>query len=287
MFLPTFLQLLLAYNAALLSGDCHSSLKQAIYFGSTSLPNTFVVHTNQFMRESTQTVRENSIEEYNQYSRFLLAVDCIIFGFDGKQLKALFIKRAINPGMNKWSLMGGFVRTEESVDDAASRILHQLTGLSNIYMEQLHCFGDVDRDPGGRVISIAYFALINIADYSEELMTEYRAKWFDLNHVPPLIFDHHKMLLLAKNRLQQKVANHPIGFALLPQKFTLRQLQMLYEAINETKLDKRNFTRRILDLGILKKLDEKEKSTSKKGSFYFVFDEEKYKKLEREGITLL
>lgn len=287
MFLPTFLQLLLAYNAALLSGDCHSSLKQAIYFGSTSLPNTFVVYTNQFMRESTQTVRENSIEEYNQYSRFLLAVDCIIFGFDGKQLKALFIKRAINPGMNKWSLMGGFVRTEESVDDAASRILHQLTGLSNIYMEQLHCFGDVDRDPGGRVISIAYFALINIADYSEELMTEYRAKWFDLNHVPPLIFDHHKMLLLAKNRLQQKVANHPIGFALLPQKFTLRQLQMLYEAINETKLDKRNFTRRILDLGILKKLDEKEKSTSKKGSFYFVFDEEKYKKLEREGITLL
>lgn len=238
------------------------------------------------MEESTQAIIE-SIEEYNQYSRFLLAVDCIIFGFDGKQLKALFIKRAFNPGFNKWSLMGGFVRMEESVDDAASRILNQLTGLSNIYMEQLHCFGNVDRDPGGRVISIAYFALINIADYSEEMMTEHRAKWFDLNVAPPLIFDHHNMLVLAKNRLQQKVANHPIGFALLPTKFTLRQLQTLYEAINETELDKRNFTRRILDLGILKKLDEKEKSTSKKGSFYYVFDEEKYKKLEREGITIL
>ncbi len=238
------------------------------------------------MKERTQTIVE-SIEEYNQYSRFLLAVDCIIFGFDGRQLKALFIKRAINPGFNKWSLMGGFVRTEESVDEAASRILNQLTGLSNIYMEQLHCFGDAGRDPGGRVISIAYYALINIADYSEEMMIEHRAKWVDLNHVPPLIFDHHNMLILAKNRLKQKVANHPIGFALLPTKFTLRQLQTLYEAINETELDKRNFTRRILDLGILQKLDEKEKSTSKKGSFYYVFDEEKYKKLEREGITLL
>ncbi|MDQ2751823.1 MAG: NUDIX domain-containing protein [Bacteroidota bacterium] len=237
------------------------------------------------MQAHTQTLI-GSIEEYNKYSRFLLAVDCIIFGFDGKQLKALFIKRAFNPGLNKWSLMGGFVRAEEGVEEAAARILHQLTGLSNIYMEQLQCFGEVRRDPGGRVISIAYFALINIADYSDEMMLEHRAKWFDLNSVPPLIFDHLNMVVIAKNRLQQKVANHPIGFALLPQKFTLRQLQSLYEAINETELDKRNFTRRILDLGILKKLDEKEKSTSKKGSFYYVFDEEKYKKLERDGITL-
>ncbi len=232
----------------------------------------------------TQTA---DIAEYRLHNRFLLAVDCIIFGFDGKRLQALFIKRAFNPGINKWSLMGGFVQAEEGVKEAASRILNQLTGLSNVYMEQLHCFGDVSRDPGGRVVSIAYFALINIADYSEELMKEHNAKWFELSHIPALVFDHQNMVNLAKKRLQQKVANHPIGFALLPTKFTLRQLQTLYEAINETELDKRNFTRRILDLGILKKLDEKERSTSKKGSFYFMFDEEKYKKLDTEGIKLL
>ena len=235
-------------------------------------------------KEQTETV---SIAEYDQYHQFLLAVDCIIFGFDGEKLKALFIKRAFNPGMDKWSLMGGFVQGNEGVKEAASRILNQLTGLSNVYMEQLHCFGDVKRDPGGRVVSIAYFALINIADYSGEIMQEHNAKWFELKHIPALIFDHREMVTLAKERLQQKITNHPIGFALLPQKFTLRQLQTLYEAINETELDKRNFTRRILDLGILKKLDEKERGTSKKGSFYFVFDEQKYKKLDKEGIKLV
>ena len=237
------------------------------------------------METGTGTLTQN-IAEYNTYSRFLLAVDCIIFGFDGKRLQALFIKRAFNPGINKWSLMGGFVQTNEGVEDAASRILLQLTGLSNVYMEQLQCFGNVNRDPGGRVISVAYFALINIEDYTQEMMKEHNAKWFELNQIPALIFDHNEMVLLAKDHLQQKIANHPVGFALLPQKFTLRQLQTLYEAINETELDKRNFTRRILDLGILKKLDEKERSTSKKGSFYFVFDEKKYKKLEKDGIKL-
>ncbi len=227
------------------------------------------------------------IAEYNPHSRFLLAVDCIIFGFDGQVLKALFIKRAFNPGINKWSLMGGFVHESEGVEQAASRILNQLTGLTNVYMEQLHCFGDINRDPGGRVVSVAYFALINIKDYGEDMMKEHNAKWFELNQIPALVFDHREMVTLAKQRLQQKIANHPVGFALLPPKFTLRQLQTLYEAINETELDKRNFTRRILDLGILKKLDEKERGTSKKGSFYFVFDEEKYKKLDKEGIKLL
>src|SRR3954453_10507505 len=110
---------------------------------------------------------KKSIAEYKQHDRFLLAVDCIIFGFDGEQLKALFIKRAFEPGLGKWSLMGGFVGHDESVDEAAERILNQLTGLSNIYMEQLNCFGEVNRDPGGRVVSIAYFALINITDYGD------------------------------------------------------------------------------------------------------------------------
>lgn len=227
------------------------------------------------------------IAEYSGYSRFLLAVDCIIFGFDGAVLKALLVKRAFNPGMNKWSLAGGFVQAEEGVEAAAARILDQLTGLSNLYMEQLHCFGDMGRDPGGRVVSVAYFALINIADYGEAVMRQHNARWFALAHIPALIFDHAGMVKLAKERLQQKISHHPVGFALLPPRFTLRQLQTLYEAITETELDKRNFTRRILELGILQKLDEKERGTSKKGSFYFVFDEQKYKKLDREGFKLL
>jgi 8-oxo-dGTP diphosphatase len=230
---------------------------------------------------------KKSIAEYKQHDRFLLAVDCIIFGFDGEQLKALFIKRAFEPGLGKWSLMGGFVRHDEGVEEAAQRILNQLTGLSNIYMEQLSCFGEVDRDPAGRVISIAYFALINIADYNDELMKQHNAKWFDLKKIPSLVFDHKKMVVLAKERLQQKVANHPIGFALLPHKFTLRQLQNLYEAVYETEIDKRNFTRKILDLGILNKLDEKERESSKKGSFYYVFDERKYRQLDKEGVKLI
>ena len=200
----------------------------------------------------------NVITEYKLHDKMLIAVDCIIFGFDGKALKALFIKRGFEPETGNWSLMGGFVKKEESVENAAFRILEALTGLTNIYLEQLFSFGAVDRDPGGRVVSIAYFALIKIDDYSDELMKEHNAKWFDIKRIPSMIFDHKKMILMAKGRLQQKVANHPIGFELLPEKFTLPQLQNLYEAIYESTFDKRNFSRKILSLDILKKLDEKE-----------------------------
>jgi 8-oxo-dGTP diphosphatase len=225
-----------------------------------------------------------SIDQYKNHDHLLLAVDCIIFGFDGNRLKALLIKRDFEPGKGKWSLMGGFVKKEESVNDAAARILNQLTGLTDIYMEELGCFGNVDRDPGGRVVSIAYSALIKINDYSETMMTEHNSKWFELNKIPELIFDHGEMIKLAKEKLEEKVSNHPAGFTLLPQKFTLQQLQGLYEAIYEKKIDKRNFTRRILELGILKKLDEKEKESSRKGAFYYVFEKKKYKKLEKEGV---
>lgn len=228
-----------------------------------------------------------SIKEYQRYDRFLLAIDCIIFGFDGNQLKALCIKRGFEPEKGKWSLMGGFVNEKESVNDAAARILTELTGLTNVYMEQLHCYGNLDRDPGGRVVSIAYFALINIENYSEGLLKEYDAHWFTLKRIPNLVFDHKRMVKEAKERLQHKVANHPIGFALLPEKFTLQQLQGLYEAIYETTFDKRNFTKKILSLSILQKLNEKEKESSRKGAFYYVFDEKKYKQLENEGLKFI
>jgi 8-oxo-dGTP diphosphatase len=227
------------------------------------------------------------INKYKSHDRILVAVDCIIFGFDGQQLKALLIKRGFEPEKGKWSLMGGFVSRDESTDEAAARVLHQLTGMHNIYMEQLHCFSDVNRDTAGRVISVAYFALINIADYSEQLQTEHEARWFPLNKTPELIFDHKEMVALAKERLRQKVSNHPIGFELLPEKFTLPSLQNLYEAIYEEPLDKRNFTRKILSLGILNKLDEKEKETSRKGAFYYIFDKGKYNKLHQEGVKFI
>lgn len=183
--------------------------------------------------------------------------------------------------------MGGFIQEDESADAAATRILNRLTGLDNVYMEQLYCFADVDRDPGGRVVSIAYFALININNYSEQLMYEHTAHWYSLSEIPELIFDHSRMMDAALAHIRNRAANHPVGFALLPSKFTLPQLQNLYEAIYGTKMDKRNFSRKLLSLGILNKLTEKEKSSSKKGAFYYVFDEENYKRLEHEGIKFI
>ncbi len=227
------------------------------------------------------------IRKYKSHDRLLLAVDCIIFGFDGKQMKALLIKRGFEPEKGKWSLMGGFVGKNENVDEAAARVLKQLTGLTDIYMEQLFCFGDTERDSAGRVVSVSYFALINIAEYNEQLTNDHEARWFPLDKIPPLIFDHREMVQKAKERLREKVANHPIGFELLPVKFTLPQLQSLYEGIYEEQLDKRNFTRKILSLNILKKLSEKEKESSRKGAFYYVFDRDKYGKLHHDGIKFL
>jgi hypothetical protein len=145
----------------------------------------------------------------------------------------------------------------------------------------------VNRDAAGRVISVAYYALINIAEYSDQLQKDHEAKWFTFDKMPDLIFDHKKMVSTAKERLKQKVVNHPIGFELLPEKFTLPQLQNLYEAIYEEPIDKRNFTRKILSLGILKKLEEKEKESSRKGAFYYVFDQGKYDQLEHEGMKFI
>src|SRR4051812_11734308 len=186
------------------------------------------------------------ISSYKNHQRILVAVDCIIFGFDGSHLKALLIKRSFEPEKGRWSLMGGFVGKDENADEAATRVLHDLTGMKDIYMEQLYTFTDVDRDSAGRVVSVAYFALINIEDYDEQLQREHEAKWFPLNKIPSLIFDHKKMVMKAKELLRQKVSNHPIGFELLPYKFTLQQLQGLYEAIYEATLVNENLTKQCL-----------------------------------------
>ncbi|WP_340103311.1 NUDIX hydrolase [Rhodohalobacter sp. 8-1] len=213
---------------------------------------------------------------YSEHKQCYVALDCIIFGFDRKDLKLLLIKRNFEPRKGDWSLMGGFLESDESLDEAASRILSSLTGLKDIYLEQLKGFGKVDRDPVARTISVAYYALINLNDHDKNLLPEFGAKWFPIDELPNLIFDHEEMVSLAKARLRHKASNQPVGFELLPDTFTLPELQQLYEAIYETSLDKRNFRRRILSMNVLEKTDKKQKKYSKKGAYLYKFDEDKY-----------
>ncbi|WP_219224061.1 NUDIX hydrolase [Pedobacter antarcticus] len=209
--------------------------------------------------------------------RILVAIDCIIFGFDGEHLKILLIKRGFAPEQDKWSLMGGFIDADEGMDEAANKILLQLTGLDGVYLEQLHAFGRPDRDPMERVVSVAYFALIDIHKYETQLSDQYHAEWFLINEMPKLIFDHDEMVEIAKQKIRYKAALHPLLFELLPRKFTIPQLQSLYEGVYNTKIDNRNFIRKLTSTGLLIKLEEKDKSNSKKGAFYFKLDKKKYK----------
>jgi ADP-ribose pyrophosphatase YjhB (NUDIX family) len=215
--------------------------------------------------------------KYQKQTRLLAAVDCIIFGFNGQSLNLLLIQRSFEPEMGKWSLMGGFIQPEESSDEAAIRILKSLTGLEGIYMEQLHTFTDPLRDPLERTISIAYFALIDIHEYEKQISDDFHAEWFPLDKIPSLIFDHTELVKMAKEKLRYKAALHPIIFELLPKKFTLPQLQILYESVYETHFDKRNFNRKVLSTSLLIKTDEKDKGKSKKGAFYFKLNAKNYK----------
>jgi 8-oxo-dGTP diphosphatase len=198
-------------------------------------------------------------------------------------VKLLLFKRIVEPAKGRWSLAGGFVERDESLDDAASRILRKLTGLESVYMKQSFAYGETDRDPGDRVISVAYFALIAIRDINKELADQNGVSWRSLSKLPDLIFDHPLMVERALSELQNQIKIRPVGFELLPEKFTLVQLQDLYEAIYQRSVDKRNFRKKILSMGILEKLDEKERETSKKGAFYYKFNEGTYKRLKLNG----
>lgn len=225
------------------------------------------------------------LEIYSKYPRYYNAVDCIIFGYDiaEKELKLLLIKRSFEPALGHWSLAGGFLQEKESLDDAASRVLHTLTGLSEVYMEQLYTYGETGRDPGARVISTAYFALIGIHELDPGIRRKSGAHWRSLSNLPDLIFDHRKMVDRALGELVETAKVRPVGFELLPEKFTLVQLQNLYEAIYQRSIDKRNFRKKILSMELLEKQEEKEKITSKKGAWYYRFNESKYRELARNG----
>lgn len=206
---------------------------------------------------------------YPQSSRIFLAIDCIIFGFDGKDLKLLLIKRNFEPEKGKWSLMGGFLQPNEDLEVGASRILMDLTGLENIYFEQLAVYGKTDRDPGERTVSIVFFALIKIDENNSESLKNHNASWIGLETRPELIFDHNQMVLQALEHLRYKAALHPIGFELLPEFFTIPQLQKLYEAIYSIPIDRRNFSRKLLSTGLLIDTGKKNSnSTTKKATLY-------------------
>ena len=222
-------------------------------------------------------MRLDILQQYQSQTKCLVALDSIIFGFDGDELKLLLVKRGIENERNTWSLMGGWVQPEESLEEASTRILFELTNLKDIYLEQLYTFGNPGRDPVERTVSVAYFALINVEDYDSKISKNFEAQWFSMQELPPLLFDHGSMVGMAIDHLRYKASQHPIGFELLPEKFTIPQLQKLYEAIFGTELDKRNFSRKLLSTNLLVKLDEKQKGFSKKGAFYYRIDEEKYK----------
>ena len=227
----------------------------------------------------------NKSQEVNAtFARPTLTVDCVVFGLDEGDLKLLLVKRNLEPYRDTWALPGGFVHLDESLEDAARRELEEETGVRHLYLEQLYTFGDVDRDPRGRVVTVAYYALVKLSDHRVRAATDASdAAWFPVAKHPVLAFDHRRIITTALRRLQGKVRYEPLGFELLPPKFTLSQLQKLYETILERSLDKRNFRKKILGMGLLKKQLEVEQNVAHRAARLFRFDHKKYDQLRRTG----
>ena len=215
-------------------------------------------------------------EYYIEHQKILLSVDCIIFGFDDNKLKVLIGHRNMEPGRGAWSLYGGFVRNDESVDHAADRTLTELTGMKHVYMRQVGAFGAVDRDPGARVVSVAYCALINVKDYDESLLKKHEGQWVNVDELPEMFSDHQAMIRKARQMMQAKIKTSPVSFQLLPELFTLTQLQRLYEAVNGEEVDKRNFRKRIKDMDFIEKTDLIDKASSKRGAALYHFNAKAY-----------
>ncbi len=219
-----------------------------------------------------------------EHPRPALAVDCVVFGMDEEDLKVLLIQRDLEPFRGHWALPGGFVHMDEALEDAARRELLEETGLERVFLEQLFTFGQVDRDPRDRVVSVAYFALVKLGDHKVRAATDAReAAWFSVWDTPSLAFDHERILQTALARLKGKVRYQPIGFELLPAKFTLSQLQRLYEKILERELDKRNFRKKVLAMDFIVELDEVEEDVAHRAARLYRFDRKKYQQLERDG----
>lgn len=220
-----------------------------------------------------------------EYPRPAVTTDCVIFGFDGTKLKVLLIRRGIEPFKGRWAFPGGFLQPDETAETGALRELREETGIGHAYLEQLHTFTDPERDPRERVITIAYLALIKISEVQGGDDAD-EAQWFALDEIPQLAFDHDRIFRMAVLRLRERIHFRPIGFELLPEKFTLRELQMLYEAILEVRFDRRNFTKKMLHLELLTELDETTRPTPKREAKLFRFNLEKYEELKQKGFKL-
>lgn len=212
-----------------------------------------------------------TFNEYLEQERHLVAIDCAIFGYQNGVLKLLLFHREKEPEIGKWSLVGGWVNPDESVENAAKRVLERITGLQNIFMEQVMVFSDPQRDPGGRVISVLFYSLIVLDETSLHLSDSFGAQWWPVLEMPRLIFDHQLMVDKALDRLRQKSSYHLVGRELLPPEFTITQLRNLYNSIFFKEFDPGNFRKKILSLDVLEKLDIKDTSESKKGAFYYRF----------------
>ena len=215
---------------------------------------------------------------------YSVSIDCVIFGYDTTDLKVLLIKRGEAPYLNYWALPGDLIKEKENIDDAVSRVLKDLTGLSNVYMDQVKTFGDVGRHPLGRVFTVAYFSLLKIEDYQLNPSSfAMEAKWHSVKRVGELAFDHKKIFATCKQELVNSVKVKPIGFELLPEAFTLTELQNLYETIFQTTFDTRNFRKKIHSVGLLTETGELQKSVSHRPAKLYRFDKANYKKLIKSG----
>ena len=220
------------------------------------------------------------------YPRAALTVDSVVFGFDDAELKVLLIQRAVEPFKGRWALPGGFVRVDETLDEAARRELNEETGLKSVFLEQLYTFGAVHRDPRERIVSVAYYALVKLSEHQAQAATDAAdAEWFPITRLPKLAFDHADIVAVALARLQGKMRYQPIGFELLPPKFTLSELQHLYEVILGTELDKRNFRKKVLGLELLVPLKEAQTSVRHRPAQLFRFNADKYEKLRKRGFN--
>lgn len=215
-----------------------------------------------------------------------LSIDCLIFGFKKNDLDILLVQHGEGISKGKWALPGGWIKYNESIDDSAHRILKDLTGVSNLFLEQLRAFGDTERYPSKRVITIVYYALVKPEDYKiHPGFTAADAQWFKLSSIPTLPYDHAKILKAGIEHLRHKVRHEPVGFNLLPKKFTLLQLQELYEAILQKKLDKPNFRRKLMKMNLLEQCKEKQTDVSHRAANLFRFDKRIYDKLKEKGFT--
>lgn len=229
---------------------------------------------------------ENEELKYHyKYPHPSVTTDCVIFGFDGSNLKVLLVQRGIEPYKGRWAFPGGFLRMDESAEEGALRELREETGLQGAYIKQFHTFSDPKRDPRERVITIAYYALVKLQNVigGDDAA---QARWFALNEVPSLAFDHDQILRRAEQELRKQIHFEPIGFELLPEKFTMKELQQLYEAILNVKFDRRNFYNKMLHLGILTQLDETVKNSPKKEAFLYRFNPEMYEEMKNKGFRL-